>query len=69
MQRITSATVGLEKAVKGLGTQSDGRDLRDDLNSKKDAILADIQIMKAILLSARERCVPRGLGAPQVGKG
>ena len=55
--------------MKGLGTQSDGRDLRDDLISKKDAILAGIKIMKAILLSTRERCVPRGLGAPQVGKG
>lgn len=46
--------------MKRLGGQSDGRELRDDLNSKKDAILADIQSMKSTLQITKERCAARG---------
>lgn len=61
MQRITSATKELETGVKSVGTQSDGIELREELNSKKDAIVADIQTMKNILQRTKERWVPRGL--------
>ena len=64
LQRISSATAELETGVKALGTQSDGIELREDLNSKKDAILADIETMKSILQNAKERCVSRGVGSP-----
>ena len=63
LQRLSSATAELETGVKALGTQSDGIGLREDLNSKKDAILADIQTMRSILQSAKERCAPRGVGS------
>lgn len=46
--------------MKRLGGQSDGRELRDDLNSKKDAILADIQFMKSTLQITKKRCAARG---------
>ena len=55
LQRITSATAELEAGVKRVGSQSDGTELREDLNSKKDDILADIRIMKNILQSTKQK--------------